>query len=126
MQALADQGFKTIIDLENDAKAIATEKKEAKSDGVTFLNFEMSAEQTPDESEVQQILAALTDSSNFPVFVHCKLGEDRTGLIMALYRVEEQDWTPQAAYDEWVKDGFHTNLTALKDYFDQKTSQSSP
>ena len=81
----------------------------------------MSAIWSPDDQEVNEILALLADSKNYPVFVDCQFGEDRTGMIIALYRVFYQGWTAADAYDEWVKDGFHTYLIGLKNYYDQKT-----
>lgn len=42
-----------------------------------------------------------------PVFVHCTEGVDRTGIVIAAFRVLVQKWTPKAAYDEWVAMGSH-------------------
>ncbi len=34
------------------------------------------------------------------VFIHCTVGEDRTGLLSGLYRILAQGWTQQKAFDE--------------------------
>lgn len=41
-----------------------------------------------------------------PVLVHCWHGSDRTGAVVAAYRIVFQDWTPAAAADEFQHGGF--------------------
>jgi tyrosine-protein phosphatase SIW14 len=41
------------------------------------------------------------------VFVHCTHGADRTGIVMALWRMVEQDWTAEQAMAEMRNGGFH-------------------
>lgn len=35
-----------------------------------------------------------------PFLIHCRQGKDRTGFLVALYRIEIQRWTPQNAWEE--------------------------
>jgi len=112
------------LDLEDNAPAIAAEAKLAKQLGLQFISREMSSTDSPTDSEVNDILSILEDQSNYPLFIHCKLGEDRTGLIVALYRVLDQKWAAQDAYQEWVQDGFHVYLKGLSSYFTQRTGYS--
>jgi tyrosine-protein phosphatase SIW14 len=118
---LSRQGVRTDLDLENDARAIAAEKVQAEKLGMNFVSYELNAEETPSDAEINQILAIVEDPANYPLFIHCKLGEDRTGLVVALFRVESQKWAAADAYSEWLADGFHTRLTNLSDYFDART-----
>ena len=62
--------------------------------------------ETPNDNEVDDILAKMGDPSLQPVYVHCTEGVDRTGLIIALYRVIEQGWAPKDAHDEMMAHGF--------------------
>lgn len=41
-----------------------------------------------------------------PVLVHCWHGSDRTGAVVAAYRIVFQDWTPADALDELRHGGF--------------------
>lgn len=45
-----------------------------------------------------------------PIYIHCKHGSDRTGLAIAIYRIEHDGWTPQQALDEAKSFGFGDKL----------------
>jgi protein tyrosine phosphatase (PTP) superfamily phosphohydrolase (DUF442 family) len=116
--ALRELGIKTIVNLRNDGMF---EKNVAEQYGFRFLMFPMSAWTYPKENLVNGALEALRDERNGPVFVHCLVGKDRTGLIVALYRVLDQGWTPTRAYYEWVDFGFNRIFIQLLYYFDKRT-----
>ena len=44
------------------------------------------------------------------VLVHCAAGKDRTGYMVAAYRVERQDWRLEQAVQEMVRYG-HNQAT---------------
>lgn len=46
-------------------------------------------------------------------FIHCRHGEDRTGLIVGCYRVDKQGWNKDAALAEMKQRGFHPELLGL-------------
>jgi protein tyrosine/serine phosphatase len=41
------------------------------------------------------------------VFVHCRRGADRTGVVVAVYRVCVEGWTKEDAIAEMMTGGFH-------------------
>jgi protein tyrosine/serine phosphatase len=49
--------------------------------------------------------------------VHCTHGQDRTGLIIGLYRLNE-GWTKDAAYKEMLVHHFHSSLHGLHEYWE--------
>ena len=49
---------------------------------------------------------AMMRQAEKPVLVHCMHGSDRTGAVIAAYRVAEQGWTPAQAADELQQGGF--------------------
>jgi protein-tyrosine phosphatase len=61
---------------------------------------------------VQAVLTMRGRSVSCAVFVHCLHGEDRTGLVVALYRWWG-GWTREAAYAEAIALGFHRSLLGL-------------
>lgn len=63
------------------------------------------------------VLRLLADCSRHPVYIHCQLGRDRTGLIIALYRVRHLGWSPAAAYAAMQRQEFNPLLRDLDRYF---------
>lgn len=116
---LAKLGVRTIVDLEDDDEAIAAERGWAAAAGIAFISQPMNGLETPDDGQVNRTLAAIDDGK--PVFVHCMQGKDRTGLIIALYRVTFERWTPQAAHAEMMDHGFNSILMSMNHYFEEKT-----
>ena len=53
-----------------------------------------------------RILRILGDAERGPVLVHCKHGADRTGMVVALYRMVYQGWDRQKAIQEMRKGGY--------------------
>jgi protein tyrosine/serine phosphatase len=118
---LQKMGVKTIIDLENDDTAIKNERGWAEAAGIQFVSEPMDGTQTPNDKEVNDTLAKINDPANQPVFVHCMQGHDRTGVIIALYRVIFENWAPKAAHDEMMALGYNPLLIAMNHYFEEKT-----
>ena len=54
----------------------------------------------PSDAQIRRFLAIVNDPANRPVFVHCRLGRNRAGVMVALYRIVHQGWTPHDAYAE--------------------------
>ena len=50
-------------------------------------------------------------------YIHCLHGEDRTGLLVGLYRLQ-QGWTKEQAFREMLQHGYHMALMGLTDYWD--------
>jgi len=55
---------------------------------------------------VVRVLTMLRDTRNAPFLIHCKHGADRTGLMLAMYRIIEQGWSKEDAICEMVDGGY--------------------
>lgn len=121
LQQLKSLGVRTILDLEDTQSAVKPESAVVRSLGMTFISTPMSGFWAPSDATVNQAEAVLADKSRRPLFVHCQHGEDRTGLIVGLYRVQTEHWTPAAAYREMLAKGFHRILVFLNHYYEEKT-----
>lgn len=55
---------------------------------------------------IDQFLAVMDDPQAYPVLIHCKAGLHRTGVMVAVYRMEYQGWTPLEAVREMKANGF--------------------
>jgi tyrosine-protein phosphatase SIW14 len=118
VRELAQMGVKTIIDLRsNDARALA-EASEARAAGINFINYPLSNWFEPKDAQVEKILDLINAPENQPVFVHCQRGADRTGTIVAVYRITHDNWTAKQANDEAKKFGFGWWQFWMKDYIE--------
>ena len=60
----------------------------------------------PSNSLMVKFLTVIRDNPDRRVFVHCKTGDDRTGLMIAVWRMAEQGWTANQAREEMDAYGF--------------------
>jgi protein tyrosine/serine phosphatase len=74
----------------------------------------------PKGPEVEEALRDLNEPSLQPIYVHCRLGKDRTGMVVALYRVLYQQWSGCSAWKEWKSFGYLAWNDGLKDYFEKR------
>ena len=65
-----------------------------------FVSVPMTGLTPPTDAEITKILALLESSPNEPVFVHCKRGADRTGAVIAAYRIDQDHWDNARALNE--------------------------
>jgi len=60
----------------------------------------------PENEDVVKFLRIVTTPALQPVLVHCQHGSDRTGTMVAIYRIAYEGWTKAQALDEMVNGGF--------------------
>jgi len=60
----------------------------------------------PEEEDAVEFLKIVTDPKRTPVLVHCWHGADRTGALVAVYRIAVQGWSKEAAIREMTGGGF--------------------
>lgn len=116
---LVSKGIKTVISLEVPS-TVSRERRQVTGKKMKFISIPLSVYYSPTDHEINQLLQYLQDPALQPIFIHCMHGEDRTGLIMGLYRVEVDKWDPDVAYQEMLKMGFHPKYAPLDEYFKQR------
>jgi tyrosine-protein phosphatase SIW14 len=99
-QFIARLGVKTVIDLRAESGQVAAEEKLVSAAGMRFVNIPMDDLGAPTDSQIAMALAVLTDDAASPVFVHCRRGADRTGTVIACYRIAFEHWRNRQALDE--------------------------
>ena len=97
---LAKLGVRMVVNLREDDEDTAREQQLAEARGMRFTNIPMSGFRRPVDSEVRRALEVIAAGENQPVFVHCKRGRDRTGVVIAAWRMSHEGWTLERAYDE--------------------------
>jgi protein tyrosine phosphatase (PTP) superfamily phosphohydrolase (DUF442 family) len=95
MRELKELGIRTVVDL----RFWHSDLTEIGDTGLGYVSIPMTAFH-PTEDEAVAFLKAVTDPGKIPVLVHCKYGADRTGVMVAVYRVAVQGWAKDDAVRE--------------------------
>jgi protein tyrosine/serine phosphatase len=119
LRKLRAKGVRTIIDLRISPKQVKKEKALAESLGFRWLNLPMGSE-PPTSKQVSTLLSTLKKASGEPVFVHCQHGADRTGCMIGIWRVTQENWSYPQTYKEMRKYGFKPYYTKLADAVKQR------
>jgi protein tyrosine/serine phosphatase len=98
-KTLASMGVKTIIDLRGGL-AESVEKKLARDQGLNFISVPLDGRQAPSADDITKLLKLLDDETKWPIFIHCRRGADRTGTVIACYRIAHDKWNNQKALEE--------------------------
>ena len=111
-QKLVDNRIGVIVFLSRDTgddADLAAERQAADDLGIQFLNFPMNGDGV---ARPEQYTAALTavcqaKEAGKPVLIHCHSGAQRTGGVVAMYRLLVEGKSPPEAYSELVHYGFN-------------------
>jgi protein tyrosine phosphatase (PTP) superfamily phosphohydrolase (DUF442 family) len=96
---LSTLGVKTVLDLKGGADDVS-------GTSLKLFHVPMTAFGLRDD-RVLDALKILADPANRPLAVHCQHGADRTGALIALYRMVVQGWSKEDALAEMNDAGFH-------------------
>lgn len=109
IQELKDSGFKAIINLTDSVQEIfADDEYEVllvEDWGMDEINIECSTILPPRHWQVEKFFHAVELYEK--VYVHCKMGVDRTGYMIACYRILKQGWSFKDAVSEMFNRGFN-------------------
>jgi tyrosine-protein phosphatase SIW14 len=115
-QSLAKLGVKTIIDLREADGRSALEKKLVEGAGMRYINIPLRGMSAPSPADVAKVMALFNEDSAGPVFVHCRRGADRTGTVVACYRIAHDGWDNAKALQEAKTDGMRWVEVAMQRY----------
>ena len=123
---LARFGVKTVIDLRRpEEHSITAEAKAVTDAGMRYVNIPINGFDTPSPEVVARVLEQLDSGDS--VFVHCKLGMDRTGTVVAAYRISRDRWDNRKAADEAMACGLHWYEFGMKRFIrDYRPAVAAP
>jgi tyrosine-protein phosphatase SIW14 len=112
---LARLGVKIVIDLRReDEHSTAAEAQAVAAAGMNYVNVPMKGVVEPTNEQIAKVLTLL--NSQDLVFVHCKRGADRTGAVIACYRIAHDQWARKQALNEAKSLGMAWDQMGLKHY----------
>jgi protein tyrosine phosphatase (PTP) superfamily phosphohydrolase (DUF442 family) len=125
---LAKLGIDIVVDLRGSR---AGERRVVTGLGMRYVAIPWRC-YSPRDEVFAQFLTLLRENPGKKVFVHCKVGDDRTGMDIAAYRMAEQGWTAEEAKKEMALygvDWFHRmicpRLSSYEKHFPERF-QTSP
>jgi protein tyrosine/serine phosphatase len=119
LQTLKQIGIRTIVNLRHDAAQARAEEVEAGELGLRYYSVPLPDLSLPQDKVVRQVFEIINSAENHPVFVHCHHGKDRTGTIIACYRISHDGWTATEARKEAEKLGMSWTQLRMKRYIDK-------
>src|ERR1700683_1992749 len=125
-QSLAKLGVKTIVDLRESGSRSVAEQKMVESDGMRYVTIPFQGMSAPSPADVAKVLALFDDTSSGPVFVHCRRGADRTGTVIACYRIAHDGWDNQKALQEAKGFGMSWTEVGMTHYVIRSQPQVNP
>jgi uncharacterized protein (TIGR01244 family) len=115
-QSLARLGVKTVLDLREGQGHVRGEEKLVKAAGMRYISLPMNGLEAPTEQQMAHALEVLLDAGDGPIFVHCRRGADRTGTVVACYRIVHDRWQNQKALDEARSFGLSWLERSMRNY----------
>jgi len=92
-----DLGVRSVVSLQREEPS---EAPQASRFGMNTLHLSITDNTAPTMSQVKAFLDFATQAQNQPVYVHCRAGKGRTGVMVAAYRMAVSGWSPAAAIGE--------------------------
>ena len=99
---LAEMGVNIVVDLRGSRDS---ERKIVTHLGMQYVALSWQCS-FPKDKTFAQFLPLLRKNRGKKIFVHCRLGDDRTAMMIASYRMAEEGWSAEKAEKEMEKFGF--------------------
>jgi tyrosine-protein phosphatase SIW14 len=99
---LAKMGVNIVVDLRGNRDS---ERKIVTHLGMQYVAIPWQCS-FPKDRVFAEFLTLLRKNPGKRIFVHCRLGDDRTAMMIASYRMAEEDWSAERAEKEMEKFGF--------------------
>ena len=111
---LKAMGVRTVVSL----RTFDVDRRLLKGLGLKYLHILFKAGH-PETEDVVAFLKTVEDPTNRLVFVHCKWGTDRSGMMTAVYRIVVEGWSKEEALDEMRTMGFNEAWDSISDYVER-------
>jgi protein-tyrosine phosphatase len=121
-------GVGIIVNLRDERSEQEKEERTVKTLGLRYVAIPWNARHLPTDAQMADFFDLLRVNPKTKIFVHCQLGADRTGVMIAAYRIADENWTPRQAIAEMKAFHLHFWLPHLNRYIEQfpQRLESSP
>gem|GEM_PF-506877 len=116
IRRLAELGIETVINLRGASAGTRSDEAEARALGMNYYNVPLPIWGRPDDARVRRVFTIIAAQESGRVFVHCRDGVDRTGTVVALYRITYEGWKTKDALAEAERRGMRRIQYWMRDY----------
>ncbi len=109
LKELSGMGIKTVLSLEDDPSVVAEEGKACRSLNIGFVNVPLSEVTPPSPDALKQAVNIIQEYRGRGIYIHCRRGIDRTGYVIAAFRMLVEKCDLDRAYKECCDHG-HSKL----------------
>lgn len=106
-------GIRTVVSFRGSRNAAdpdaweRAEREVCAQAGASFVSIPCNHKNPPTQPQAEQFLKLVRDPGQRPVLVHCRLGQQRTMLFVALFWVHVKGWSAERAEQEMDLAGFN-------------------
>jgi tyrosine-protein phosphatase SIW14 len=103
IESLQKMGIGIVVDMRGGRNK--SEKAAVQKAGMQYVSISWHCP-FPSDKPFAKFLELIEENPDKKIFVHCRLGNDRTGMAVAAYRMAEQGWSADDAMNEMQTFGF--------------------
>jgi len=105
-ELVATKGTRTLLNLRQQDELrsdslCGQEIEFARNHNLQFISLPFTT--PPTDEMIRELLRVLDDERNYPILMHCHGGESRTGVAVAIYRLERTGWEAKKAVKEMLR-----------------------
>lgn len=100
-ETLAHMGIAVVVDTGRSKR----DERFIKNLGMTYISLPWYCP-FPKDKVFERFIEITRENPGKKIFVHCRLGDDRTGMMIAAYRMGQQGWTAKEAMQEMHEFGY--------------------
>lgn len=100
---LAANGFRSVLNLRTAQEGADREREPVEKSGLRYINIPVLTSALNNE-QVEEFIKVVGEKSNHPMLIHCA-SANRVGAFWMIYRVVDQGWSQEKAYEEATRIG---------------------
>lgn len=126
---LAEQGFKTILNLRGTQPGrhyYDLERDACERHGITMIDLPWGSREAPYVERIENLVKTF-ETIEYPAMMHCKSGADRAGIVAVIYAITQLNWPFEEAIEHLSGKYLHVKQgkTGMLDYFFEEYRKSN-
>lgn len=104
---LRDLGVEIVVSFRQEKGENEHERVAVEAYKMRFVSIPWNAFRTPTDNQIREFLEVIRANPGKKIFVHCQQGRDRTGTMVAVYRITAEHWCVESAVSEMRAFHYH-------------------